>query len=94
MKEVFVIEIIHSFNYTTQQQHGRICETPRSDCEHDGNVKAHIHVQELKELFKTIGMDPDRIQIVQVKHGDKAGFQAAAKAFMEKINELGPLENQ
>ena len=64
---------------------------PDGECEHDGNVKAKSHVKYLRSLFKTMNIDPERIQVVQIAHGDKAGFQTEIDKFMEKINELGPL---
>ncbi|MFO7884753.1 MAG: hydrogenase iron-sulfur subunit [Desulfobacteraceae bacterium] len=64
---------------------------PDGDCEHDGNVKAKAHVKYLKNALELMDIDPDRIQLVQIAHGDKAGFQSEINTFMEKINTLGPL---
>ena len=64
---------------------------PDGECEHDGNLKAKAQVKILRDLFKEMNIDPDRIQLVQIAHGDKTGFQAAIDEFMKKINELGPL---
>lgn len=66
---------------------------PDGDCEHKGNEKAKSHVAALKELFKTMDIDPERLQLVQIAHGDKTGFQKAIDAFMETINGLGPLSS-
>ncbi|MFK5954336.1 MAG: hydrogenase iron-sulfur subunit [Desulfobacterium sp.] len=65
---------------------------PDGDCEHDGNVKAKIQVASLKEFLAQINIEPERIELVQIAHGDKAGFQSAIDGFMEKINELGPIK--
>ena len=67
---------------------------PDGDCEHDGNVKAKIHVAALRELLEQMDINPDRIQLVQIKHGDKTGFQAAIDGFMETLNKLGPLNDR
>ncbi len=64
---------------------------PDGECEHDGNKRAKIHIQELKDLFKTIDIDPERVQLVEISHGDKAGFQKAVDQFMETVNALGPI---
>lgn len=65
---------------------------PDGECEHDGNVKAKSHVKALRELLEQMDIDPERLQLVQVKHGDKVGFQTAIDTFMEKLNTLGPIE--
>ena len=48
----------------------------------------------LPELLKGMDMDEDRIQLVQIAHGDKTGFQAAIDKFMETLNKLGPLNHR
>ncbi|SLM33025.1 putative fusion protein GlcF/heterodisulfide reductase HdrA [Desulfamplus magnetovallimortis] len=65
---------------------------PDGDCEHDGNVKAKLHVKALRDLLGQMDINPERLQLVQIKHGDKAGFQKAIDTFMETINKLGPLK--
>lgn len=67
---------------------------PDGDCEHDGNLKAKTHVAGLRELLKEMGLDEDRLQLVQIAHGDKAGFQSAIDTFMETLNKLGPLNHR
>ncbi|ACN16158.1 putative fusion protein GlcF/heterodisulfide reductase HdrA [Desulforapulum autotrophicum HRM2] len=67
---------------------------PDGDCEHDGNVKAKAHVSALRELLEEMDIDPDRLQLVQIKHNDKTGFQTAIDTFMEKLETLGPLNNR
>ena len=65
---------------------------PDGDCEHDGNIKAKAKVKILRERFEEMNINPDRLQLVQIAHGDKTGFQAAIDQFMDKINQIGPLE--
>ncbi len=67
---------------------------PDGDCDHNGNVHAKNHVQGLKSFMKDIDIDPERIHLVQIAHGDKAGFQKAINEFMERIKALGPLEQK
>lgn len=63
---------------------------PEDKCEHNGNVKAAKHVNGLKPVLEALDIDPARIRMVQIDHGDKAGFQKAIDQFMEDINKLGP----
>ncbi|SMC37164.1 Coenzyme F420-reducing hydrogenase, delta subunit [Desulfocicer vacuolatum DSM 3385] len=65
---------------------------PDGDCEHDGNVKAKTHVAAIKDFLAQINIAPERIELVQIAHGDKARFQSAIDEFMEKINALGPIK--
>ena len=64
---------------------------PDGDCEHDGNVKAKSHVAYLRAAMEAMDISPDRLKVVQIAHGDKAGFQTEIDTFMEDINSLGPL---
>lgn len=66
---------------------------PDGECEHNGNVKAASQVRELKPILKNLDIDPERIHLVQIAHGDKAGFQKEIDQFMEKIKSLGPLHS-
>ncbi len=59
---------------------------PDGDCEHDGNEKAKVNVQLVKNLLQSIDMDPEKIKFVQVKHGDKAGFQKEIDTFTDQIS--------
>ncbi len=65
---------------------------PDGECEHDGNVKAKTHVKSIKEFLTQINIEPERIELVQIAHGDKAGFTSAIDGFMDKINTLGPIK--
>ena len=59
---------------------------PDDDCEHNGNKNAKANVVYVKSLLKSLGMDPGMIKLVQIKHGDKSGFQMEIDIFMEKIS--------
>ncbi len=59
---------------------------PDGDCEHNGNEKAKANVLFVKALLKSLDMDPERIKLVQIKHGDKSGFQMEIDTFMAKIS--------
>lgn len=62
------------------------------DCEHDGPENAKRQVKALKGFMEQVGMNPGRIQLVQIAHGDKAGFQSAINDFMDTIHQLGAPE--
>lgn len=64
---------------------------PDGECENNGNVKAASHVKDLKPILSSLDINPDRIELVQIAHGDKAGFQKSINSFMDKIKQLGPL---
>jgi coenzyme F420-reducing hydrogenase delta subunit/NAD-dependent dihydropyrimidine dehydrogenase PreA subunit len=59
---------------------------PDGDCEHNGNENAKSNVLYVKNLLKSLDMDPEKIKLVQIKHGDKSGFQMEIDIFMEKIS--------
>ena len=59
---------------------------PDGDCEHDGNENAKANVQYVKNLLQSLNMDPEKIHLVQIEHGDKSGFQMEIDIFMEKIS--------
>ena len=64
---------------------------PEGECENHGNVNAAKRVKKIKPILGALNMDPERIELVQIAHGDKAGFQKAIDQFMEKIKTLGPI---
>ncbi len=64
---------------------------PDDECEHDGNKKAKLLVKTQKKLLQDMGIDPDRVQLVQIPHGDKAEFEARIDMFMETIKQKGPI---
>jgi len=59
---------------------------PDGDCEHKGNEKAESNVQYVKNLLKDLDMDPEKINLVQIKNGDKSGFQAEIDIFVDKLS--------
>ena len=64
---------------------------PDDECQHDGNIKAKKLIEQLKERFKNIGIEPERVQLVQIPAGDKTLFQAEIDMFIDKLNKLGPI---
>ncbi len=64
---------------------------PDGDCEHDGNKKANVMVKSLKGTFEKIGMDPERIQLVEIPAGDKTLFQAEIDTFVDQLKQMGPI---
>ncbi len=64
---------------------------PDDDCQHNGNLRAKKVVESLRNTIKRIGIDPERVQLVQIPAGDKALFQAQIDTFVDKLNKIGPI---
>ncbi|MCG8636896.1 MAG: hydrogenase iron-sulfur subunit [Desulfobacterales bacterium] len=64
---------------------------PDGDCQHDGNKKAKKIVENLKATLEKVGIDPDRIRLVEIPAGDKTLFQAEIDTFVDQMNTLGPI---
>jgi len=64
---------------------------PDDDCQHNGNLRAKKIVETLRNTFKSIDIDPERIQLVQIPAGDKSLFQAEIDTFVDKLNNMGPI---
>ena len=64
---------------------------PEGDCQHDGNKKAIKLVQNIKDIFQKLDMDPERIHLVEIPAGDKTLFQAEIDTFIDKLNSMGPV---
>ncbi len=64
---------------------------PDDECQHDGNLKAKKMVENLKNTFKRIDIDPERIQLVQIPAGDKTLFQAEIDTFVDALGKMGPI---
>ncbi len=64
---------------------------PEGECEHDGNIKAKKDIESLKKVFQEMDINPDRLYLVEIAHGNPDTFQMEVDKFMEKINKLGPI---
>ncbi len=64
---------------------------PKDECDHGGSERAKRRITALHEDLPSLGMDPRRVQLVELAKGDQAGFDAAVKTFISDLNELGPL---
>lgn len=64
---------------------------PDGDCQHDGNKKAATLVSTLKDTFKKLDMDPERVHLVEIPAGDKTLFQAEIDTFVDRLNQIGPI---
>ncbi len=61
------------------------------ECRHDGNLRAKKIVESLRNTFKSIDINPERVQLVQIPPGDKTLFQAEIDTFVADLNKLGPI---
>jgi coenzyme F420-reducing hydrogenase delta subunit len=64
---------------------------PDEKCEHNGNLRAKERVEDLRNTMEKIGIDPERLQLVQIVAGDKGKFQAEIDTFVDRLNTLGPI---
>jgi len=65
---------------------------PEGDCQHDGNLKAKKMVANLKTTLEKVGIEPDRVEIVEIPAADKTLFQAEIDTFVDNLNKLGPIK--
>jgi len=65
---------------------------PEDDCQHkDGGKRAKKQVTRLQSILKSLDIDPERLQIVEIPNGDKTLFQAEIDTFIDRLNALGPI---
>jgi coenzyme F420-reducing hydrogenase delta subunit len=55
-----------------------------------GNLWARQVVNHVKGLLTELGMEPERVEMYNIPGPNGAGFAAAATAFTERIQRLGP----
>jgi F420-non-reducing hydrogenase iron-sulfur subunit len=61
------------------------------DCHYlEGNTNAKRRVDRLQELLSQIGLEPERVQMVNVSSAMASQFVAAATQISQAIAELGP----
>lgn len=65
---------------------------PEDDCQHkDGGKRAKKQVARLQSILKSLDIDPERLQVVEIPNGDKTLFQAEIDTFIDRLNALGPI---
>jgi coenzyme F420-reducing hydrogenase delta subunit/NAD-dependent dihydropyrimidine dehydrogenase PreA subunit len=64
---------------------------PDDECEHDGNLRARQSLQAFGQTLGDIGLDPRRIDYVEIPRGNPAKLEQAIADFMGQLHELGPL---
>ncbi len=55
-----------------------------------GNVKAAKRVAQAKKLLADIGIEPERVEMVNLSAGMGEGFAETAREMTEKIRNMGP----
>ncbi len=58
-----------------------------------GNYKTRRRVSLLKRILKDFGIDPERLRLEWISASEGGKFVEVINTFIEKIHELGPLEN-
>jgi len=55
-----------------------------------GNLMAKRRVRQVKEILKSIGMDPERVEMFNLSSAMGVRFAEIAREMTERIKELGP----
>lgn len=64
---------------------------PDEECQHNGNLRAKKKIENIKNTFENINIDPERIHLAQIPASDKTLFQAEIDTFIDKLNKMGPI---
>ena len=65
-----------------------IATCPERECEHDGNLMTGARIKSLRNMLQQTGIDPRRIELVEIAKGDQKGFQNAVDEFMTELKQL------
>ena len=61
------------------------------DCHYlEGNYKAVYRVALVKELLKSLGIEPERVRLEWISASEGTKFADVVKSFVEEIRKLGP----
>jgi len=64
---------------------------PPEECDHEGNYRARKRILLLKDLFRQINIEPERIRMGWFSRGESAKLNQAIKDFIKDLEELGPI---
>jgi coenzyme F420-reducing hydrogenase delta subunit/ferredoxin len=64
---------------------------PPEECDHDGNYGARKKLILLKNLFKQINIEPDRLRMAWFSRGESNKLTTAINDFMKELEKLGPI---
>ena len=68
-----------------------IVACPIGNCHHvRGNERARARMQRTRQLLKSIGLQPERLEMYFVSGGQGATFANAAQEMTERVRKLGP----
>ena len=56
----------------------------------EGNLHAAAHVESVKKILEDLGLEPERVAMMNFSAGMGENFAQAAQEFTEKIKALGP----
>ncbi len=61
------------------------------DCKYQsGNIRARKRVEYVRQLLKTIGLEPERVAMYNLSSGEGPRFAEISKEMTEKVRKLGP----
>ena len=64
---------------------------PPKECEHDGNYIARRRLLLLKNLFKQINIEPERLRMGWFSRGESIKLKKAINDFIKDLEKLGPI---
>jgi coenzyme F420-reducing hydrogenase delta subunit/heterodisulfide reductase subunit C len=68
-----------------------ISRCPEADCAHGGSARTRLRVAALRGLLGQAGIEPARLQSVEVPRNNPKAFSGAVGKFVEEIRALGPV---
>jgi len=68
-----------------------VCCCPEDECEHGGSKRIKMRIKSLNGTLEKIGIDPKRIQVLEVPQGNQKKFADTVKVFMDQTRAMGPL---
>jgi coenzyme F420-reducing hydrogenase delta subunit len=84
-----LLEVLHTFEGGADGV--MVAGCLEGDCHFQaGNVNARRRVEQIQELLASIGLEPDRIRMVNLSSAMGRKFSEEAYAMTEHIHELGP----
>ncbi|MHA1593691.1 MAG: hydrogenase iron-sulfur subunit [Candidatus Baldrarchaeia archaeon] len=86
------VDLIHIFKAFAEGADGvLVAGCLKGQCHYvDGNLKAELRVIFAKRILESIGIEPERLEMVFVSAAMGAEFASIIREFVERIRSLGP----
>jgi len=87
--KVDILHLLQAFEAGADTVFVSGCHT--GDCHYmAGNYYARKRVERLKEILKSVGLEPERVEMVHVSASEGPKFAAVAREMTERAYQLGP----